>query len=511
MRARLPLVAPLALLIASLACNTLLPAPTVTALPPPSETHVRVERSATPRASATAEPPTPSLTETTEPLPTGTATAAATPAPPVEGVRGCGYVPGVSAPAEMPASVTSLGTPAPIPVGTLPPNTGVEPSVTARQLRVFNEFAGTIEREYVYPDFNGVDWPALRARYRVLVEGGLTDDDFYSGMNALLHELGDDHSHFESPQEVERQNASFAGNNDFVGIGVGIQAVPETQAVVVLYTFPGGPAAEGGLRAHDSILAVDGQPILNGSGDIRDMVRGEVGTELTLTVARPGEGTWDVTLTRQRVTGPAPVDFCLVPGTRIGYLFLPHLDDETIPGQVRAALRAMTAPGPLDGLILDNRQNGGGASTVLDALLGLFTAGTQGYFVSRDNRRPLDIEAEDVGGSQTVPLVVLIEVETASYGEVLSGVLGESGRATLIGQTTPGNVETLWAYGFEDGSRAWIAREAFQFEGQAVGEWEDTGIVPDIVVPSRWDLFTETNDPAMPAALAVLQGELQPR
>jgi len=111
-----------------------------------------------------------------------------------------------------------------------------------------------------------------------------------------------------------------------------------------------------------------------------------------------------------------------------------------------------------------------------------------------------------VGGSQTVPLVVLIDIETASYGEVMSGVLGESGRATLIGQTTYGNVETLWAFSFEDGSRAWIAREAFQFEGQAVGEWEDTGIVPDIVVPSRWDLFTEASDPAMPPALEALQG-----
>jgi carboxyl-terminal processing protease len=204
-----------------------------------------------------------------------------------------------------------------------------------------------------------------------------------------------------------------------------------------------------------------------------------------------------------------PVDFCLVPGTRIGYIFLPHLGDETIPGQVRDALRAMTAPGPLDGLILDNRLNGGGASPVLEALLGLFTEGTPGYFVSRDDARPLEIEAEDVGGSQAVPLVVLVEVETASYGEVLSGVLGESGRATLIGQTTFGNVETLWAFGFEDGSRAWIAREAFQFADQAVGEWEDTGIVPDIVVPTRWDLFTEANDPAMAAALDVLLGQQQ--
>jgi C-terminal processing protease CtpA/Prc len=144
---------------------------------------------------------------------------------------------------------------------------------------------------------------------------------------------------------------------------------------------------------------------------------------------------------------------------------------------------------------------------VLEALLGLFTSGSPGQFVSRDDSRPLEITAEDICGSQSVPLVVLVDVDTASYGEVLSGVLRDTGRATLAGRTTLGNVETLWAFEFEDGSRAWIAREAFQFAGQAVGQWEDTGIVPDIFVPTRWDLFTEATDPALATAVAVLQGQ----
>ena len=62
----------------------------------------------------------------------------------------------------------------------------------------------------------------------------------------------------------------------------------------------------------------------------------------------------------------------------------------------------------------------------------------------------------------------------------------------------------LWGYDFDDGSRAWIAHDAFEPNGLDLGVWEETGIVPDVTVPTRWDLFTEATDPTLPAALALL-------
>jgi carboxyl-terminal processing protease len=164
----------------------------------------------------------------------------------------------------------------------------------------------------------------------------------------------------------------------------------------------------------------------------------------------------------------------------------------------------MTADGPLDGLVLDNRMNGGGLGSVAQAVLSLFTGGVQGYFVTRESRDPLDIQPEDVGGSQSAPLVVLVGVDTVSYGEIVSGVLRLAGRARIIGEPTLGNVEQLRRYDFEDGSRAWIASATFEPLGQAAGVWEDTGIIPDVIMPTRWDLFTEANDPALAAALELL-------
>jgi carboxyl-terminal processing protease len=477
-------IALLTVLAATLACNTLLP-----------QSATRRAPTATVVGQVT-EPPATGRVPTRQPV------DSPTPAPAVP-IRTCAFVPGESLPAVMPPEVGQTLPATPLPPDVLPPNTAVDPDVTAEQLDLYHAFTADIESEYVYPDFNGADWPAIKARYETLITGGLTGEDFYYALNLVLYDLGDDHSYFESPDEAEQSDAEFAGHIDYVGIGVVPQAVPEAQRAVIVYTFPGGPAAEAGLRSHDSILAVDGEPVLDEIGGIRDVIRGEAGTDIVLTVQRPGDEPTVLTLTRRRITGATPVDACLMPAAHVGYLFLPHLDDKTIPGQVRAALEAMAAEGPLAGLIIDNRQNSGGAITVLRQLLGLFTSGLQGYFVSRDESNPFEIDPEDLNGSQAVPLVVLAGPDTASYGEVMTGVLQAAGRATVIGQTSLGNVETMWAYTYAGGARAWIAHETFQYPGQEPGRWEDTGIIPDLPVPTRWDLFTEADDPALAAALTV--------
>jgi C-terminal processing protease CtpA/Prc len=86
----------------------------------------------------------------------------------------------------------------------------------------------------------------------------------------------------------------------------------------------------------------------------------------------------------------------------------------------------------------------------------------------------------------------------------MSGVLQNSGRARVVGQTTLGNVEILWGYDFDDSSRVWLAHETFQPVDLPNGIWEKTGIVPDVLVPTRWDLFSEATDPALAKAVELL-------
>jgi len=485
------------------ACVSTTPVETITpttgaAASAPQATVAGGTATATPRTAAQA---TPTPTATVPPTPTTAVVASAEPPP--EGVRACAYDPLLSVPADMPPEVTDREPPHV--VVEQPANTPVDRQTTDDQLQVFNDLIDIITNDYVYIDLVSLNFPALKTKYETLIEGGLTDDDFYLAMDNLIFELGDEHSDFEDPQEVIELEEETSGNADYVGVGVLMQPVPDANRAVIVLTYPGGSAREGGVRAHDAILAVDGQPILDEEGVLQaQKVRGPEGTEVTLTIQTPGEVAHDVTLERRRISSAAPVDFCMIPRTGVAYVMLPTLFDQTIPRKMREAMRSLTDAGPLEGLILDNRVNGGGFSTVLEDLLALFTEGTLGNFVSRDDSRPLEIEANEIGNSQTVPMVVLVDLGTVSFAEVLSGVLQNSGRAQVVGQTTLGNVEVLWGYDFDDGSRAWIAHDAFEPKGLGLGVWEETGIVPDVSEPTRWDRFSEGTDPALPVALDLL-------
>ena len=452
------------LLLLSLGCNTL-------------------TRGVIGMATSSATPPPP----TTAPLPTPIATAV----PPAYIAPQCSQV----ALATVPAA-TALAVPTP----------GLEvnpPLSTTDQLAVLDDLVQTIKDVYLYPDFNGVDWPALAAQTRTRVEGGMETEAFYQEMEVLVLALGDEHSDFQSPAAVAASDAELAGTTDYVGIGLLILPLLEKERLTILSVFPGSPAELGGLLPHDSILRIDGVPSVEGETSHQFLVRGPECSAVVLTVQTPGQERRDVTFVRVRVTSPVPIVSYLVPtsdGSRIGYIFLPTFFDQTIPGQVRQALQDF---GPLDGLILDNRMNGGGSSTVVEPILGFFTTGTVGHYVSPNSRRPQEITADPIHNSQEVPLVVLVAEDTVSFAEIFSGVLQDIGRARIVGQTTLGNVETEHGYDQSDGSRVWIAEESFE-PLVSGANWEKEGIVPDVEVVADWDTFTSETDPAVAAAVELL-------
>jgi carboxyl-terminal processing protease len=415
------------------------------------------------------------------------------------------YVPGLSIPAADPATEQQTTEATPFPTATLPAPSAVDAATTERQLNVYRGLWNAVNDHYVYADFRGQDWAAIGARYEALIQQGLSDEDFYGAMQSMVNELGDEHSYFQSADRVAEEQAAIANGQNFVGIGTLLLPIHNGDQAAVMVVFPDSPAAEAGLRAHDSILSVDGGAIRDEFGISR--TRGPEGSTVTLTVQRPGEAPENMTLTRRRVTGALPIDYCIVPDTRIGYIFLPTFLDESIEDQIRVALQQMTADGPLNGLILDLRLNGGGLGSVAQAVMGFFTSGLQGHFVTHESREPLNITAEDVGGSQRVPLMVLIDVDTVSYGEIVSGVLRLAGRAQIVGEATRGNVEQLRQYDFEDGSRAWIASATFEPLNQASGIWEETGIIPDVIVAADWEMFTEASDPVLARAVELLMEE----
>ena len=435
---------------------------------------------------------------TPTPIPTATPTATLTPIPSATALSAGLYIP--------PGCQSK-------PVATLPPATLVaeptlgptpNPSIsTAEQLRIFDALTHKISDVYLYPDFNGLDWKGTVASYRAQVKAGLDTETFYNKMSELVIKLGDDHSSFLSPSEETATNAEENGQISYVGIGVLVLPEPDKQRLTLLSVLPGSSAEHGGLKQHDSILAVDGIPLYQNGIVHSERIRGPECSAEVLTVQSPGGQPRDIMFVRFRITAPLPIIARMVPtrdGSRIGYIFLPSFFDETIPGQVKKALQGF---GKLDGLIIDNRMNGGGASDILEPILGYFTSGVIGHFVSRKETRPLAITADPVQNSQKVPLVVMVSKDTVSFGEIFSGSLQDIGRAKIVGQTSAGNVEVLSGYKFEDDSRLWIAQESFD-PLRSHAKWEGRGIIPDVAAYADWDTFTFETDPSVLAAVKLL-------
>lgn len=425
--------------------------------------------------------------------PTATITASPTPT----------FTPTPLAPAYIPPQCDASA-----PLATISPEVAIRPTpqfetkqISKRmQLRIVDEVEHIVEQVYVYPDYNGRDWEGIVARYRDMVNNGLETEAFYREMQNMLNELEDEHSSFVSPVEVQQSEAELRGENKFVGIGVYSDVDFENGKIVVISTFRGSPAEYAGLQAHDSILLVDGKPITFETG-IRTL--GPECTAVILTVQSPGESPRDVMLVRSAIEGGVPIDARLVPttdGSKIGYIFIPSFFDETLPPQIESALEEF---GPLDGLILDVRLNGGGSSTVAYPILSFFTDGKLGEFVSRTDSRPLTIKANPVHNSQTVPLVVMVSEDTVSFGEIFAGVLRDARGAKITGETSLGNVEVLHGYDFDDGSVMWIASETFD-SAFSDDDWERDGIVPDIIAYAPWDSFYFDTDPSIAAALELL-------
>jgi carboxyl-terminal processing protease len=396
------------------------------------------------------------------------------------------------------------------PLATLPADTSSAPTEavdaslevsTDEQLEILDQVDDIVTDVYVYPDFNGKDWNEIESRYKSQVEAGLGTEEFYYQMESMIEELGDDHSFFLSPLDVEKMKEELKGENNFVGIGIYGVPEPERGRLVVISTFPGSAAEHAGIKAHDSILRVDGYPVLEDNNVNR--LRGPACSATVVTVQSPGEAPRDIFIVRHVMNSNLLIDARLVPtndGSRIGYIFIPTFFDETIPAQIQKALEDF---GRLDGLILDLRMNGGGSNSVADPILSFFTSGRLGQFISRNDSRTLQIEGDPINNSQTVPLVVMVSEDTASYGEIFAGIMRDSRDAKITGETSLGNVEVLHGYDFEDGSQLWIASEAFH-PAHSDENWEETGIVPDLQAFADWDSFTFDNDPSLAAALSLL-------
>ncbi len=408
--------------------------------------------------------------------------------------RGAGFVWGVLTGVLLTAVVALLGygfgkgysKNAQLPLGT---NTDIQNSasgsgiITKEFLQKVSTIEGLIEEKYYLDD---VDVTQLQ-------EGA------YEGIVAALGDVYSVYYTAEETEEVFRQTEGI-----YYGIGAYVEMDAVTGYVKVASVIPNTPAEESGLKSDDIFYMVDGEDLVGlDTEQVVARIKGEEGTKVHLTMVRNNE-TYEVDVERRKIESPTVEHSMLEDG--IGYIQITEFDDVTVD-QFANAIDSIKEQGA-EGVIVDLRANPGGSLKavleIADMLLGkgliLYTEDKNG------NREEYFSDAAYVWDK---PIVLLIDRNSASASEVLSGALKDYNKATLVGTTTFGKGIVQKIRELEDGSSVKLTISAYYTPAGI--NIHGTGIEPDVVVEFDGEAYygEEQFDNQLDKAKEVMRNKLR--
>ena len=327
----------------------------------------------------------------------------------------------------------------------------------------------------------------LEETYNVIRESYVLSDEFtdedlvYGASRGMVDALGDEgHSRFLDPEEAQ----SFIESSRGELVGIGIQVDTTVVPPRIIMPIQNSPAFEAGIKAGDVILEVDGVDTteLQDGEEAVDLIRGEVGTDVTLVLRHEGEAdSYEVTLTRAKIKVES-ISWAMMPND-ILWIRISEFSSGTTEG-LKTALKEGKALGA-KGVLLDLRANPGGL--VFEAI----GVGSQfqpdGSVLYQEQDAAGDVtEVTTVGSSgewQEGPLVVLIDGDSASAAEITSSSISDNERGILVGQTTFGTGTVLLPMELSDGSMVLIGTEMWlTANGEVI--WHE-GVPPTIEVENE--------------------------
>lgn len=298
-------------------------------------------------------------------------------------------------------------------------------------------------------------------------------DGVYKGFIAALE---DPYSVYYNEEETRQLNEYMTGT--YYGIGAVLTQDLTTNTLTVTECFEGSGAQESGLLPHDIIIEVDGTDITG--MDISSavaLIKGEKGTEVTLTVVREGEEDYlYITITRKEIEIPT-VEYEILEGN-IGYIELTEFEESSV-NQFNDAYDELMDK-DVEGLIIDLRNNPGGLLAAVCELCNHFVP-KDGMIVYTEDKYG---NREEINASTfkycTVPLVVLVNESSASASEIFAGAVQSHGTGTIVGTTTYGKGVVQQVIDLQDDTSVKITvSKYFTPSGQDIN---GKGITPDIEV-----------------------------
>jgi carboxyl-terminal processing protease len=301
---------------------------------------------------------------------------------------------------------------------------------------------------------------------KVLMEGAL---------KGMFEALQDPHSAYLTSEDMRDMSDTTTGR--FGGVGLIISKVEKGAEVVS--PIEGTPADRAGVAAGDIITAIDGNPVVDLSvNEVVSILRGEVGSEVTMTLLRGKSLTFDVKVARAMIEVPT-VRQAMIPGG-IGYLRIIQFTPLT-PPRVKDALGYFQKE-KYQALIVDLRSNPGGVLSSVIETADYFLS--DGPIVSTRSRIPSEnheyfASPRDNLVDASIPVIVLIDRGSASASEILAGALKDTGRATLLGEKSygKGSVQQIRTIG-DGGFRLTMSRY-YTPSGISI---DKIGILPDVEI-----------------------------
>ena len=325
----------------------------------------------------------------------------------------------------------------------------------------------------------------------------------------LISGIGDNNAQYLDARSFAAFNQRIGGV--FVGIGIRIMLDPDDNKVTIVTVFRGAPAEEAGILEGDKIIYVDSTNVIGASiDDVVAMITGRENTSVSLTIYRPEENVEiEKQIIRRRVEVPS-VNHELheFMGANIGYIQITTFDNMT-HGQFEYAIADLRKQGAL-GIVIDVRNNSGGLLSSVNRITNmLIPEGIVTFTEDASGQRINYYSNESYLG---IPLVVLVNGNSASASEILSGAVKDTGVGTIVGESTFGKGTVQQPFELSDNSAIVITvRKYFTPNGVSI---EGVGITPDIYVEMYEELSRRIGslrideDAQLQAALEVIVRKL---
>ena len=334
------------------------------------------------------------------------------------------------------------------------PSSFADTKETYRQLSIFNEVYNRVKDQYVEE---------------------LTDKELVEkALNGMLQAL-DPHSSYMNEEVYKEMQMDTSGTFG----GLGIEITTDKGFIKIISPIDDTPADKAGIQAGDYITHLNGESVVDMNlKEAIDIMRGEVGTPITITIIRGAEEPFDVELVRDTIKMASVKHRVL---NDVGVLRVSTFNEQTTSGLKDSIKELEESENPPIGYVLDLRNNPGGLLTESVSVSDLFLE--QGEIVSIRGREKKDVQVFSAKKGDLInkkPLVILINEGSASASEIVAGALQDHDRAVIMGMKSFGKGSVQTIVPIDSGAIRLTIAKYYTPSGDSI---QAVGIEPDVVVP----------------------------